>query len=333
MDGFGALSARLGQEPEPMLARFGFPPEVLKDRELRIDYKAFCGLLETCAEEWNCPDFGLRLAQEQRLGMLGLVGLVARLAKTVGDALVALRDHIAVHSTGFDVTLDRAPDGPSGRLARIAYTASPSVQAGRQALELAVLVIRNIVAEVAGQPSLVPDRVTVAAAPPADTLLSRRYLRCPVRYSDAETAVWFERRLLDRPTAIHDPTLEPLVRDYLEQLKRESGADIVELTRRMIGRLLTSGQCSHDRVAELLRLHPRNFQRRLSERGTTFSRLLDEYRHALAMDLIARHTMPMAQVAHMLGYADQSVFNQAFRRWTGMAPGQLAKSGRRPGAV
>lgn len=32
--------------------------------------------------------------------------------------------------------------------------------------------------------------------------------------------------------------------------------------------------------------------------------------------------MPLSQVADALGFADQSVFNQAFRRWTNETPGE-----------
>ena len=76
-------------------------------------------------------------------------------------------------------------------------------------------------------------------------------------------------------------------------------------------------------VADCLNLHPRSFQRRLEALGTSFPRLLDEHRHALALNLVTRRRMQLARVAGVPGYADQSVFNQAFRRWTGSTPTQV----------
>ena len=73
-------------------------------------------------------------------------------------------------------------------------------------------------------------------------------------------------------------------------------------------------------MADCLHLHPRTFQRRLSDAGVTFNQLLDDYRKSLAMDLLTRQDMPLVQVADVLGYADQSTFNQAFRRWTNSTP-------------
>ena len=51
------------------------------------------------------------------------------------------------------------------------------------------------------------------------------------------------------------------------------------------------------------------------------------HRHALALTLLRQGTLPLAALARRLGYADQSVFNQAFRRWTGQSPGRLRRQG------
>jgi AraC-like DNA-binding protein len=54
---------------------------------------------------------------------------------------------------------------------------------------------------------------------------------------------------------------------------------------------------------------------------------LDDYRKALALDLVAHRSMPLIKIADALGYADQSTFNQAFRRWTGTTPTMFAEQG------
>jgi AraC-like DNA-binding protein len=42
----------------------------------------------------------------------------------------------------------------------------------------------------------------------------------------------------------------------------------------------------------------------------------------MAQEYLATSKLPMGNLAQLLGYADQSAFNHAFRRWHGMTPRQ-----------
>src|SRR5262249_7613405 len=100
--------------------------------------------------------------------------------------------------------------------------------------------------------------------------------------------------------------------------------------RCLIGQLIATGRCSREFAAECLNMHPRTLQRRLEERGTSFSELLDEHRQATAIDLVRRRALPLAQIADSLGYSNQSRVNQAFRRWTSTSPGRFRSHARQP---
>jgi AraC-like DNA-binding protein len=241
--------------------------------------------------------------------------------------LKALSENMNVHSTAVEM---RVRLDAGSRIAAAVYAPMPPSAAGRQKLEMSMAAVRNVIALVSGQPGFAPVAVRLACAAPADTGPQRRFFRSPVQYDAEETALLFRADLLALPTAIHDPAIAPLVRRYLAELPAQFGDDIIATTRSLIGTLLSSGRCTREAVAECLNLHPRTFQRRLEARGATFSRLLDEHRHALALDLLGRGTSSLAQVADMLGFADQSAFNQAFRRWTDDTPGAVARAlGRR----
>ncbi|MBK9624523.1 MAG: AraC family transcriptional regulator ligand-binding domain-containing protein [Rhodocyclaceae bacterium] len=122
--GLREMADSLGRPLEPVLRRHGFTVDVLTDPEAIISYNALCRLLETCADEWDCPDFGLRLAKLQNLNILGPVGLIARLSDTVGEALKALSSRMAIHSNGFTVSLDEG-NPKTGTPASITYTPKP----------------------------------------------------------------------------------------------------------------------------------------------------------------------------------------------------------------
>ena len=317
--GLQEMADSLGRSLEPVLRQHGFTTDVLSDPEAIISYNALCKLLETCAIDWNCPDFGLRLAKLQNLNILGPVGLVARLSDTVGEALQALSIRMVIHSTGFTVTLDEG-NTKDGLPASITYTPKPRSDSGRQIVELSVGISMNILAMASGMESFKPVRVGFQHKAPTDNAPAKRFFGVPVYYGEASNTLYFDPAILRMPTAIRDTAYAPLIRAYFDQLKPQIEDDIVSLTRRLIEKMLATGRCSREFIAECLHLHPRTLQRRLGDEGVTFNQLLDDYRKSLALDLVSHGNASLTQVADTLGYANQSSFHQAFRRWTNTTP-------------
>jgi AraC-like DNA-binding protein len=75
-----------------------------------------------------------------------------------------------------------------------------------------------------------------------------------------------------------------------------------------------------DSVAGTLCMTPRTLRRRLLDENTTFLKLRDEVRCALAEELLSERILSVEQIADRLGYADPTSFINAFKRWTGDTP-------------
>jgi AraC-like DNA-binding protein len=67
----------------------------------------------------------------------------------------------------------------------------------------------------------------------------------------------------------------------------------------------------------------RSLQRHLQDLGYSYHALADEVRAATARLYLDQPDMAIAEVAHLLGFADQSTFNRAFKRWTGSTPARV----------
>ncbi|MNP59188.1 HTH-type transcriptional regulator VirS [compost metagenome] len=89
--------------------------------------------------------------------------------------------------------------------------------------------------------------------------------------------------------------------------------------------MLPTQRCRLGLIAEQLGLHERVLQRRLAELGCGFDELLERARRSRAEVYLAERHMPMSQVAGLLGYSEQSVFNRACRRWYGMTPKEVRR--------
>ena len=60
--------------------------------------------------------------------------------------------------------------------------------------------------------------------------------------------------------------------------------------------------------------------------GIRYADLLDNTRASAAKSYLGDREISIAEVAYLLGFAEQSSFNHAFKRWTGQAPNEYRKS-------
>jgi AraC-like DNA-binding protein len=79
-------------------------------------------------------------------------------------------------------------------------------------------------------------------------------------------------------------------------------------------------------VARRLGTSARTLQRRLREEGTSFAAELDAVRRERAEAFLRAPDVSIAEVSWLLGFAEQSAFTRAFRRWTGVAPTEWRRS-------
>jgi len=73
----------------------------------------------------------------------------------------------------------------------------------------------------------------------------------------------------------------------------------------------------------------RTLSRKLGEEGTSFAEILDQLRAALAKRYLDDETLPVSEIAWLLGYREVSSLTHAFKRWTGITPGEFRHSSHR----
>ena len=73
----------------------------------------------------------------------------------------------------------------------------------------------------------------------------------------------------------------------------------------------------------MLNMSERTLFRRLQDQGLNFKQLQSQIRMQLAREYLADARLTQSEIALLLGYSEQSAFNRAFKRETGMTPRQF----------
>ena len=150
---------------------------------------------------------------------------------------------------------------------------------------------------------------------------------CPVEFDADQFAVKFDAQLAARPVLTGNPELaaeaDRMAARYLEGLEPESAATRV---RSLLLKAMPSGELEQDEIARALHQSASTLQRRLRREGTTYQRLLDATRRELAIEYLKEGEHTLADITFLVGFADQSNFTRAFRRWTGQTPREFLAS-------
>jgi AraC-like DNA-binding protein len=151
-------------------------------------------------------------------------------------------------------------------------------------------------------------------------------LDCPVDFGDTE--VWeyskadVQTRLTGSIPEVVD-AIEIIADEYLSSL--DEGA-VAHEVREMLIQMMPSGRSDQETVARRLYRSRSTLQRQLVAEGTSYRQILESTRQSLAEQYLRSNDYSQAEVAFMLGFTDQSNFARAFRRWTGMTPGEFRKA-------
>lgn len=154
-----------------------------------------------------------------------------------------------------------------------------------------------------------------------------RLFAAPVHFRAPVTEVRFPADVLDIAIPNADAALLPLIERHAANLMRARDAElrlagVVRDVRQCLLRQLALDRVLIGDVAQTLGLPVRTLQRKLAEAGTCFADELDAVRRSLAESYLADPTLPVTQVAFLLGFAEQSSFNRAFRGWHDCTPQQ-----------
>lgn len=324
--GYESLMTRLGSNPRPLLRRFHIAPDMLVDDDALVPLRSVANLLEASAEATGHLDFGLRMAQQQGIEILGPLALGMQHSPTVAEALQFASRYLFVHSPGlvFSV-LPRSTVVPGACELRLQINLTPQpVQ--RQAMDQCLGVLYRILQFLAPRHSSL-QAVALPHRPLAPLKTYARFFGAPVRIEQEHGGLHVLPEALDTSLRAVNASLRKMAAEYLSQHYGDPTQSLSVRVRQALRRTLSTTQGRKEAIAEMLAMHPRTLQRRLAAEQCCFEDLREEVRKEAALRYLRDTRVPLSQLSSLLGLSEQSALTRSCRRWFGSTPSRLRRAG------
>jgi AraC-like DNA-binding protein len=314
-----AACERLGIDTDAMLRAVGIERRRLDDPDARLKNREASALWANAYELSGDPVLSLHVAEACPLGAFKVVDYIASSARTVGEAFRYVARYVPLINTAVRLSIDDAGDPVTLDLEGENGPADVSRPYAEYCLAIFVLHMRA-----ATGVALRVRCVTFAHRRPPDVSEHERIFGCPVRFEAKHNRLVLERAVWDAPMVAAHPGVCGVLNEHAGLLlgKLPRGPDLVERTRHAIGAHLRGGEPSLEIVARELGMSERSLQRHLRELGYSYNAIADEVRAATARLYLEQPDIALAEIGYLLGFADQSAFTRAFKRWTGRTPRQ-----------
>jgi AraC-like DNA-binding protein len=313
-----SYARRIGLDVGGVLRELRISPAALDDPDERVPEptvrRAWAEIATASADE----ALGLHVAQHTEEGAFDVLDYAASFSSTLRDALDRVARFYRLASD--DAAIQVVRDGGATRVVRLIGGAHPQDQDAY----FAVLVGRF--RAFTGHP-IRPREVSFEHAPHAQPELAA-FFGCPVRFARAQSELVFASSDLDLPVHAAKPRLAATLDRYAAELlaRLPATGSYADHVRRAVAHVIQRGPPTLGAIAREMHASPRTLQRRLSDAGTTHSRLVDEVRRQLAMRYIRSPRLSITETAFLLGYEDESSFRRAFKKWTGKSPSQARRA-------
>jgi AraC-like DNA-binding protein len=316
--GIAGMLAAEGLDVRALLAAAAIDLAALDDPFARVSTEKISRLWEFAAEQSGNPAIGLAQHLVARPASFDVVGYTMMSCANLLGALERLIRYLLILSDALAMTLSE--QGGGYRVTFELFGGNRPVP--RQRVEFILVSVIGFCHWISGR-EVHPLSVELPYPVPADPAPYRDAFACRLSFNAAGSSLLFADADLKMPLPTSNPALAELHDRFAgEYLRRFDHSQTSYRAREVIIRRLPDGEPRRDQVACELCMSERTLQRRLEAESTSFVELLDNTRRELAEQYLSRLHLSLAQAAFLLGFADQSSFFRACRRWFELSPGR-----------
>ncbi len=310
-----------GYDGVAIAAKAGFSVSDFDDPNGRFKLDRTSEFWRLAVQETGDDAIGIRVSKHVRPTTFHALGLSVAASRNWHEALRRMERYSEVVSDSEKIIITIHDD-------HWEYVLSPGAQTYRASVESLDAIMSHMIrtsrSRVDGFKS--PLRVELARPKPRDHQTFSEFYGCPIRYDVDINRIILPLDLMHAPLKTSNISLanhgDNIVQNYLDQV----GTDpLDQKIHQAIVNTLSSGNANIQMIAREVGMSVRSLQRHFSDVGGTFSERVSKIRTNLARDYLSQNTLPITEIAFLLGYGNTASFSRAFKSWTGQTPTQYQR--------
>lgn len=303
--------------PEEILANTGVELEILGDPAARLSFQQMMIICENLITKYPDGSVGLDLGAAININQFGMLGYAILSCKDLRSALALGKQYHSLVNPAFTFDISHFDNH-----FEVCFTSHiPFENIYRMACEVFIISFCCLSRFLTGRPDIQPIEVHLNHPEPPYAAKYIEYFECPVLFDQPRTQLVIQPELLDLPLMMADQATAAMAEKQCAEILSRMGPKEGLIAK--VRRIMLSDPGNFPSVEELakdLATSTRTLSRSLQDLGTSYQKLLDEVRKEMAIEYLRNSSLPIEEVAQLVGYNDPSNFRKAFRRWTQNVP-------------
>jgi len=316
----------IGAPYDEILRQANLPVLAIDDGAVLVPTDRIYQFVDLAAEATGMPDLGLRAGSRIDIEPLLPDTEQSWLWPGVFRTIESFIDACLKSSSNVDMWIESRSDRDRSIEFFYRGTFGPENRAFPVVEQFMVALMVRLTRFAAG-PDWCPDRVNLRAPSVPEKAIENLVGRAEVKCGQANTSLLFPGRGWVSHVEAFPESSSAIWKRHRKSLEKWSqGDDLAGSLRLILRAYLPDGSPGIGLAARLSGTTIRTLQRRLADQGTTYTHLLENLRHDMAIYLLRDPGREVSDVGRELGYRDPAIFTRAFRRWTGTTPSEFRRS-------
>ncbi len=307
-----------GLDFEHFCRQVSFDSRLLQDVEARIDEAELERLMNEAARYTQDDHFGLHQGQLTDIADMGILGYVMMHSERIVDALTAFQRYNVILCSGYHLEWEERGNDVYVRF----YRQNPA-RVSRHCMEDMVSSLYHLIARMSNR-SIQLQELQFTHAAPADLGPYLKVFGIEPRFGREENRLRMSKEVLHYPILYSDARLrrafEPIAEDIRERLIR--GREFSDRVFQWMLACIPAYFPTLQQTAQAFQMSTRSLQAKLKEEDTSYNEISARVRKEMAVEYLHKMEHSIGEIAYLLHFSDPSAFQTAFKKWTGVTPGQ-----------